>query len=231
MRIATSMLVASVSLLVSNSHAGVVYATGFDDYANGTLSGQLAWIGTGGTWAVSASVNTGQLGFNVLASDGAILTTSKFGSDRTKGWLDILNSNKWAAASAGGNDVLETTIKLYIPSGVTVPCQFGVMVSKDAATTGSGFVINGQTGAVSYLDGGYAAANRYAFGTSVSLAAWHACTFRWNPTTGAASLAIDGVQIGSYTSTIKGGVYAVNMFSFTDFSGTSGSSAYAYVDD
>jgi hypothetical protein len=191
---------------------------------------------------VSASVNTGQVGFNVIASDGAIvppsatgkmvrLTTSRFGADRTKGWLDILNSGKWATASAGGNGVLETTLKLYIPSGVTVPCQFGVMVSKDALTTGSGFVINGQTGAVSYLDGGYAAANRYSFGTSVSLAAWHACTFRWNPTTGEASLAIDGTQVGSYTSTIKGGVYAANLFSFTDFSGTSGSSAYAYVDD
>ncbi len=238
------MLVASVSLLVSNSHAGVVYATGFDDYANGTLANQTAWIGTGGSWAVSASVNTGQVGFSVMASDvgGTIvppsgsgkmvrLTTSKFGSERTKGWLDILNSGKWATASAGGNGVLETTLKLYVPSGVTIPCQFGIMVSKDSATTGSGFVINGQTGAVSYLDGGYAAANRYSFGTSVSLAAWHSCTFRWNPTTGEASLVIDGTQVGSYTSTIKGGVYAVNMFSYTDFSGTSGSSAYAYVDD
>ena len=242
MRAPVSVLTASVSLLISNSHAGVIYSTGFDDYANGTLSGQLAWIGTGGSWAVSASVNTGQVGFSVIASDGAIvppsatgrmvrMTTSRFGADRTKAWLDLLNSNKWATASAGGNDVLETTLKLYIPSGVTVPCQFGVMVSKDAVTTSSGFVINGQTGAVSYLDGGYAAANRYSFGTSVSLAAWHSCTFRWNPTTGAASLAIDGVQVGSYTSTIKGGVYAVNMFSYTDFSGTSGSSAYAYADD
>jgi hypothetical protein len=105
------------------------------------------------------------------------------------------------------------------------------MISKDAATTGSGFVINGQTGAVSYLDNGYAAANRFPFSKTVSLGAWHSCVFRWNPTTGAASLAIDGEQVGSYVSTVRGGVYAVNMFSFTDFSGTSALTQFAYMDD
>ena len=233
---------AAVAAIAATSHAAVVYVTDFDTYSTGTLANQQAWIGTGGTWATSASVNTGQTAFLVLGSDGAVLppsgsgrmvrvATSRFGGDRTKAWLDLANSGKWAAASAGGNGILETSVKIYVPSGILQPCQFGIMVNKDAVLTGAGFVINGQTGAVSYLDNGYAAANRFPFNKTVTLNAWHTCVFRWNPATGAASLKIDGVDIGSYTSTIRGGVYAVNMFSFTDFSGTSTLTQYAYMDD
>lgn len=234
--------IACAAAVAAPLHAAVVYATDFDAYSTGNLVNQQAWIGTGGSWAVSASVNTGQTGFLVLGSDGAVLppsgsgrmvrvATSRFGADRTKAWLDILNSGKWAAASAGGNGVLETSVKIYVPTGITQACHFGIMINKDAVATGSGFVINGQTGAVSYLDNGYAAANRFPFNKTVTLGAWHDCVFRWNPTTGDASLKIDGVDIGSYTSTIKGGVYAVNMFSFTDFAGTSVLTQYAYMDD
>lgn len=239
-------LLVAVSLLAAatgaSAPAAVVFTTTFDGYAAGTIANQEAWVGTGGKWAVSASVNTGQIGFAVVGTDGGVtppsgsgqmvrLATSRFGSDRTKGWLDLLNSGKWAAASAGGNDILETSVKIYIPSGASQACQFGIMISKDSATTGSGFVINAQTGAVSYLDNGYAAANRFPFNKTVTLNAWHTCVFRWNPATGAASLKIDGADIGSYTSTIRGGLYAVNMFSYTDFPGTSALTQYAYMDD
>jgi hypothetical protein len=238
-RFLAALLVAAAA---NAAEAAVVYSTTFDSASPGTLANQQAWTGTAGTWAVSASVNTGLVGYAVLSSDNGVtpssgtgqmvrVATSRFGNDRTKAWLDILNSGKWAAASAGGNDVLETSIKIFVPSGLLQPCHFGIMISKDSATTGSGFVINGQTGAVSYLDNGYAAANRFPFNKTVSLGAWHSCVFRWNPTTGAASLAIDGEQVGSYVSTVRGGVYAVNMFSFTDFSGTSALTQFAYMDD
>lgn len=232
----------ATAVISASAHAGVIYATGFESYSSGTLASQSAWTGVAGTWAVSASVNTGQVGFNILTNDGAMLppsgsgkfvrmTTSKFGADRTKAWLDLLNSGKWAAASAGGNDVLESSVKLYVPANSISPCQFGLMISKDSATTGAGFVINAQTGAVSYLDGGYAAANRFSFGATVTLGAWHDCVFRWNPTTGESKLTIDGTVIGSYTSVNRGGVYAVNLFSYSDWTGTSAFNAYAYADD
>ena len=232
----------AAGLTALSADAAVVYATNFDTYSTGTLANQQAWVGVGGTWSVSASVNTGQTGFLVVGTDGGVvppggsgrmvrLATSRFGSDRTKGWLDILNSGKWAAASAGGNDVLESSVKIYVPAGATQPCHWGLMINKDSVQTGAGFVINGQTGAVSYLDNGYAAANRFPFNATVTLGAWHDCVFRWNPTTGAASLTIDGNPVGSYTSTVRGGVYAVNMFSFTDFSGSSALTQYAYMDD
>ena len=73
MRPTTAIVAATAALLAAQTNAGVIYATGFDDYANGTLAGQTAWTTIGGNWAVSASVNSGQTGFGVMASDGALL--------------------------------------------------------------------------------------------------------------------------------------------------------------
>ena len=102
--------------------AADIYTTGFNDYSTGTLSGQLVWI-PGGTWAVSGAVNTPQIAANVIGSgvDPGIdpvggsgrmvrLCTERFNAGRTKAWLDLLNTGKWAAASAGGNGVLETSV-------------------------------------------------------------------------------------------------------------------------
>ena len=222
--------------------AADVYVTGFDDYLAGTLSGQLAWIGTGGSWAVSASVNAGQTGFSLITNDGALfppsgsgrmvrMTTGRFGADRTKAWLDLANSGKWAAASAGGNNVLETRVKLYVPSGNLVPCNFGVMVAKSTFEVGGGFLINGQTGAVTYLDNGYAAANRYPTSTTVTLNAWHDCRYSWNVVTGQAKLEIDGALVVQHATTLKGALYASNLFSTTDTPASTALNAYAYADD
>lgn len=38
--------------------AGDIYVTGFNDYAVGNLSGQLAWVGVGGSWATTGSTNS-----------------------------------------------------------------------------------------------------------------------------------------------------------------------------
>ena len=228
--------------LAPSALAADVYSTTFDNYLPGTLSGQLAWIGVGGSWAVSASVNTGQTGFSVISNDGSILPpdgagrmvrmrTGRFGNDRTKGWLDLANSGKWAAASAGGNDVLEVRVQLYVPSGALMPCTFGIMVSKSAVEVAGGFVIDGQTGRVSYLDNGYAVSNRTFTNATVSLNAWHDCRYTWNVVTGAATLTIDDVELAAYPTTLKGALYAANLFTTTDTPTSTVLNAYAYADD
>ena len=233
---------ALATLLAPSALAADVYSTTFDDYLPGTLSGQLAWIGVGGSWAVSASTNTGQTGFSVITNDGAIvppdgtgrmvrMTTGRFGNDRTKAWLDLANSGKWAAASAGGNDVLEVRVQLYVPSGAPMPCSFGILVSKSAVEVAGGFVIDGQTGRVLYLNNGYAAANRTFTNTTVALDAWHDCRYSWNVVTGAATLTVDDVELAAYPTTLKGALYAANLFTTTDTPTSTLLNAYAYADD
>lgn len=224
------------------AHAADVYSTTFDNYLAGTLSGQLAWIGVGGSWAVSASVNAGQTGFSVITNDGTIrppdgagrmvrMATGRFGADRTKAWLDLANSGKWAAASAGGNSVLEVRVQLYVPSGAAMPCSFGIMVSKSPIEVAGGFVIDAQTGRVFYLDNGYAAANRTFTNVTVARDAWHDCRYAWNVVTGAATLTIDDVEAAAYPTTLKGALYAANLLSTTDTPTSTLLNAYAYADD
>lgn len=231
------------SAAVSVASANDVYSTTFNDYTNGTLTGQLAWTGVAGTWAVSASVNTGQTGFSVVTNDGSLyppsgagkmvrMTTSRFANDRTKAWLDLANSGKWASASAGGNGVLQATFQMYVPSGALIPCTFGIMVSKSSSETAGGVVVNGQTGAISYLDNGYAASNRYPVGSSVTLNAWHTFTYRWNVATGAVTIAVDGITVSEHNTTLTGGLYAVNLFSTNDTAaGTTPLNAVSYADE
>lgn len=238
-------LLVAVSLLAAatgaSAPAAVVFTTTFDGYAAGTIANQEAWVGTGGKWAVSASVNTGQIGFAVVGTDGGVtppsgsgqmvrLATSRFGSDRTKGWLDLLNSGKWAAASSGGNGVLETSVKMYVPSGQSLTSGFGIMVSKSSFETAGGFVVSAQTGAISFLNNGYAVANRTPAGSSVTLNAWHDFTYRWNVATGAGELLVDGQSVGTHVTTLSGSVYASNLLAVTD--ATPGTlNAFGYFDD
>ena len=165
-------LAVSLACTVS-AFATDIYVTGFNDYGTGTLSGQSAWFGPTGTWAVSGSTNSPflpgsvigpgvQPGVNPVGGKGKMvrLCTERFLNGRTKAWLDLLNSGKWAAASAGGNSVLETTVKIFIPSGQTVTSSFGIMISKSSFETAGGFLVSAQTGAISLMNNGYAPANR-----------------------------------------------------------------------
>ena len=43
-----------------------IYSTDFNNYGQGALSGQLAWVGVGGSWAVSGSMNTPQIAANLI---------------------------------------------------------------------------------------------------------------------------------------------------------------------
>ncbi len=225
-----------------HASAADIYTTGFNDYSTGTLSGQLVWI-PGGTWAVSGAVNTPQIAANVIGAgvDPGIdpvggsgrmvrLCTERFNAGRTKAWLDLLNTGKWAAASAGGNGVLETSVAMYVPAGQSVTCGFGIMVSKSSFETSGGFVVSAQTGAISFLNGGYAAANRSPVGASVSLNQWHTYTYRWEVATGAGELLVDGQSVGTHVTTLKGSLYASNLLAVTDAApGTL--NAYGYFDD
>ena len=158
------------------------------------------------------------------------LCTERFAGGRTKAWLDLANSGRWAAASAGGNDVLETRVKLFIPSGQALTSTFGVMISRTAIETSGGFIVSAQTGAISFLNGGYAPANRVATGATAALNAWNDFVYRWDTLTGAGELLVNGVSVAAHTTGSFGSVYAANLFSTTD--ATPGSlNAYGYFDD
>ena len=220
-----------------------IYLTDFNNYGQGSLSGQLAWVGVGGSWAVSGSMNTPQIAANLIGPgvDSGVapiggsglmtrICTEKFNAGRTKAWLDLANSGKWATASAGGNNVLETTVKLFIPSGQAVTSTFGIMISKSSFETSGGFVVSAQTGAISLLNGGYAIANRTATGVTVALNAWNEFSYRWNVATGRGELRVNGASAATHQTTLFGSVYASNLFSTTDAApGTL--NAFGYFDD
>ena len=233
----------SIALTAAAAQATDIYATDFNGYAVGNLSGQQAWIGTGGTWATSGSVNAPFLAGTVIGpgTDAGVdpvggrgrmvrLVSEKFASGRTKAWLDLLNSGKWAAASAGGNMVLETRIKVFVPSGQQLASGFGVMISKDAINVSGGFVVHAQTGAISLLNGGYAPANRSATGVVAALGAWNSFIYRWNVATGEGQLVLNGASVASHVTTLNGGVYASNLLAVTD-AAPGALNAFGYFDD
>jgi hypothetical protein len=245
MRFLTLPLIASIAWAAAarTALAAEIYSTSFNSYGTGTLSGQQAWVGTGGTWAVSGTVNAPQIAANVigLGVDPGIdpvggkgrmtrLCTERFAGGRTKAWLDLANSGRWAVASAGGNDVLETRVKLFVPGGQALTSTFGIMISRTAIETSGGFVVSAQTGAISFLNGGYAPANRVATGATAALNAWNDFVYRWNTLTGAGELLLNGVSVAGHTTGSFGSVYAANLFATTD--ATPGSlNAYGYFDD
>jgi len=235
-----ALLTASVSRVAS---AADIYATSFDSYGTGTLSGQVAWSGTGGTWAVSGAVNSPQIPANVIGPGvaGGVdpyggrgrmvrLCTERFNAGRTKAWLDLANSGKWAKASAGGDRVLETRVKIHVPSGQALASTFGIMISRSSFETSGGFLVSAQTGAISLLNGGYALANRVATGATAPLGAWNDFVYRWDVDTGEAALEMNGVVVATHTTAANGSVYATNLFATTDASPGS-LNAFGYFDD
>ncbi len=225
------------------ANASDIYSTSFDAYSTGTLSGQLAWIGTGGSWAVSGTVNAPQVPANVIGPgvSGGVnpyggkgrmvrLCTERFNAGRTKAWLDLANSGRWAAASGTANRVLETRIKLHLPSGQSLPSAFGIMISRDPIAVSGGFVVSAQDGAISLLNGGYATGNRTATGVSAPLNAWNDFTYRWNVDTGEGTLLMNGVEIGNHVTAANGSVYASNLVAATD-AAPGPLNAYGYFDD
>jgi hypothetical protein len=242
-RVAALATAASLALPATRAEAADIYATSFDAYGTGTLSGQLAWLGVGGSWAVSGATNAPQIPANVIGAGvdpgitpvGGVgrmvrLCSERFNAGRTKAWLDLANSGRWAAASKGGNGVLETRIKIYIPSGQALPSTFGVMISRDAVQTAGGFVVSAQTGAVSLLNNGYALANRTPTGATVPLNAWNEFVYRWTVATGEGELVVNGVPAGTHVTTLSGAVYASNLLATTD--ATPGTlNAFGYFDD
>lgn len=220
--------VASIAFALS-AHATDIYVTDFNGLATGNLSGQVAWPGAAGTWATSGAVNSPfqaasvigpgvQPGVDPVDGKGKMirLCTERFNNGRTKAWLDLANSGKWAAASVGGNTVLETRVKMYVPSGQPVTSTFGVMISRSSFETSGGFLVSAQTGAISLLNGGYAIANRISTGATAPLNAWNEYVYRWNVATGEGKLVVNGATVATHTTTLSGSVYASNLFATTD---------------
>ncbi|MFM9170337.1 MAG: hypothetical protein ACKOTD_09530, partial [Phycisphaerales bacterium] len=176
--------------LASATNAADILVTGFDDYGTGNLNGQLVWTTPFNvTWATSALVNAGQIAGNVIGAGvnpgvdpvggtGRMvrLCTERVSGGRTKAYVDLANSGKWAAASAGGNDVLETTVSINVPAGQPVASAYGVTVRRSSFEYSGGFVVSSQNGAVSLLNGGYGTANRVATAATVALGTWNTFT-------------------------------------------------------
>lgn len=229
---------------VHPSGAADIYVTGFNDYAVGNLSGQLAWIGVGGSWATTGSTNSPFVAGSILGAGTAPgvdpvggtgrmarLCTERFASGRSLAYLDLANSGRWAAASAGGNPVLETTVSINVPAGQPVASAYGITVRRSAFEYSGGFVVSSQNGAVSLLNGGYLPANRVATSASVALGTWNTFTYRWKPSTGQGELLINGTSVATHVTSQTGStVFTSSLLAATDAApGTS--NAFGYFDD
>lgn len=240
-----TVLPALLLALASNSatRATEIVSIDFNAYGTGSLSGQVAWPGIGGTWAVSGVVNTPQVAASVIGAgvDRGVtpsggrgrmvrLCTERYANGRTKAWLDLANSGKWATASVGGNDVLETRVKILIPAGQVLASAFGVMVSRSSFETAGGFVVSAQTGEISLLDGGFIAGNRTPTGVSAPLGAWNEFVYRWNVVTGAGELSVNGARVAQHVTAAAGSLYASNLLAATD-AAPGALNAFGYFDD
>lgn len=227
-----------VSALAMSASAGVIYATNFDSYSTGNLNTNTAWSGIGGTWTTTGSVNSGQLAMSVVTtpsgSGKAVQgTTEKYlSAGRTKGYLDLANSGKWAAASAGGNSILRTELDVYVLGGQTMASSFGLMSHKSSYEVAAGLMIS-NTGQVWTSNSGYALANRTNTTTTVSLNAWHSLRQDWNSVTGETLAYVDGALVASYTTTNKGSVFASMLFTTSDLAsgGSTTYNGYGYFDN
>jgi hypothetical protein len=243
---ASALLVALSALVpVPNCAATEIYSTDFSfpAYVSGNLNGQVAWTGVGGSWLLSGSVNSpftaGSVigagvvpGVDPVGGTGQMvrLASERFSAGRTRGYLDLANSGKWATASAGGRTVLETRVKVLVPSGQPVASGWGIMVSSSAFATSGGFLVNAQDGSVVVLNGGYAQSNRISVGASVPLNQWNEFVYRWDVATGAATLDANGQRLFSHTTSASGALFAANLFAATD-SAPGASSSLGYFDD
>ncbi|MBM4007138.1 MAG: hypothetical protein FJ292_06185 [Planctomycetes bacterium] len=228
---ATAAVVACAS-----SQAALIYATNFDTYTNNAnLSGQTAWTGTGGNWATTGSVNTGQTAFYVTSNPSGSgrsvrMTTEKFNTGgRTKGYLDLSNSGKWAAASTGANSatkVLRAEVNIYVASGQTINSSYGIMIGDTSFSYSCGMMIS-NTGQVWTANNGYAVANR-TNRTTTALDTWHNFLIFWDTVSGNATAYLNGTLIADYTPTNKAGVFAVQLFTTTDNGGSGSTTANGF---
>ena len=202
----TACVAATAIACVSTANAALIYATDFEAYSNGNLSGQAAWTGTlANNWFTSGTVNTGQTAFNVMASpvagnSGKVvrITTEKYLSGgRSKGYLDMSNTGKWATASAGGNTTLVTQLDVFVGSTQALACSFGLLTYKDSATAAGGLFIS-SAGRIWTASGGYALANRTDRG-SVTLDSWHTLRQEWDSVTGATNSYVDDTLVATFT--------------------------------
>lgn len=222
-----------------------IYATDFSfpAYVAGNLNGQSAWIGVGGAWVLSGSVNSpftpGSVigpgvapGVDPVGGAGQMvrLVSERFNAGRTRGYLDLANSGKWASASVGGRTVLETRVKMFVPGGQAIATGWGIMISISAAATSGGFLVSSQDGSVAVLNGGYAPSNRISTGASVLLNQWNEFVYRWNVANGEATLWANGMLLFTHTTSASGSLFAANLFATTDSSPES-ASAFGYFDD
>lgn len=239
----TAATILAFALAVPAVDAADVYSTSFNNYNTGTLSGQQAWTGIGGTWAVSGVVNAPQIPANVIGPgvSGGVdpyggkgrmvrLCTERFSGGRTKAWLDLSNSGRWSAASGGVRRVLETRIKINVPAGQSLPSAFGIMISRDPIVISGGFVVSAADGSVSLLNGGHAVGNRIATGVSAPFNTWNDFIYRWNVDTGEAALFMNGVQVATHSTAANGSLYASNLVAATDVA-PGALNAYGYFDD
>ena len=235
-----SLAATAAAVICASSQAALIYATNFDSYTSANLSGQTAWIGTGGNWATTGSVNTGQTAFMVTSNPtgsgkSVRMTTEKFNTGgRTKGYLDLSNSGKWAAASTGANSatkVLRAEASIYVASGQTINSSYGIMIGDTSFSYSCGMMIS-NSGQVWTANNGYALANRTNRVTA-ALNTWHSFLIDWDTVSGNAKAYLNGTLIADYTPTNKAGVFAVQLFTTTDNggSGSTSTNGFGFADN
>jgi hypothetical protein len=246
-RVPASALMLALSALVPvpTCAATEIYSTDFSlpAYISGNLNGQVAWTGVGGSWSLSGSVNSpftaGSVvgagvvpGVDPVGGTGQMvrLVSERFSAGRTRGYLDLANSGKWATASAGGRTVIETRVAVLVPSGQLVVSGWGIMISRSSFETSGGFLVNSQNGSIVVLNGGYATASRIATGASVPLDQWNEFVYRWDVSTGEATLDANGQRVFAHTTSAFGTLFSANLFATTDSSPGAGNS-FGYFDD
>jgi len=229
MKHALPLLTTVFVLFTQIANGAVMLTTTFDSYTSASLSGQIAWGGGTGTWAVSGSVNSPQIAALVIGAgvDPATnpfggsgkmvrVCTEKFNNGRTKAWLDLANSGQWVSASTGGRTVLQTRIKMFLPASQALPSGFGIMISKSSFEISGGFVVSAQSGEISLLNGGHLLANRVPTGFIAPLGQWNEFVYRWNVATGQGELRANGTLVATHQTTLFGSVYASNLLAVTD---------------
>jgi MYXO-CTERM domain-containing protein len=238
-----SLLAATAAVAAAaSSQAALIYSTNFDTYTTANLSGQTAWSGVGGNWATTGSVNTGQTAFLVSTAQAAggtgksvRMTTEKWNlGGRTKGYLDLSNSGKWAAASTGANSgtkVLRAEADIFVATGQPVTSSYGIMIGDTSASYSCGMMIS-NTGQVWTANNGYASSNR-TNRTTASLDTWNNFRIDWDTVSGNAKAYLNGTLIADYTPTNKAGVFAVQLFTTTDngASGSTSNNGFGFADN
>jgi hypothetical protein len=217
--------------LAASASAGVIYSTNFSEFTGGDVNGQNGWATYdptfttgGGNFATIQRVGPTGAG-NVLRFDSG---TSAAGSPRYAFAPGF--GSAFTAEAAAGNNVLSSSVDMYMASGQASAARQG-MLAFDASGTRilTGFYVQANTGLV-YLLANYNNAGtigNFAFNTNVVMGydQWVNFNMTWNQASGrmvvswgANAFFVDGAAAGQvadevdFYNTRNGSTVATTVF-------------------